>query len=364
MSRVQIPILLLVILILRHQIQALVMEGVEGRKHQKQIAIDVVGKRGMCKGRGGEDATIRDQNASLKGVLIALSDLETDSGISESDDDVAHPQESAPAAFINSLHDEIKSSEDPGVRVQLLKGTKVLAHGEVQVLVPDEVRGKVRGCEVSVLLDDTAGKPIEVIQGVREGALPVKPLSLLLLALPLMEEEIFKNETGLGKFNNLYNPDEMSSVLLTLKLSWNARYSGYRDGEKTFGLSLLCVHNMLTLYQSRRSRSRSISRSPHHSNSRDRDQNRSPRHGRSPVDGRSSVSEVQSRLGPRGGASHPSDKKCSRSRSRSRSLSRSASSADGSPRSASLLKRKSYSLLADVDPALQLGTGAWFLMEI
>ncbi|KAF9619855.1 hypothetical protein IFM89_009606 [Coptis chinensis] len=130
----------------------------DGRRRRKKTSKTNSRRRGRKK-RMGSDSS---------------SDLETDSGISESDDDVAHPQESAPAAFINSLHDEIKSSEDPGVRVQLLKGTKVLAQGEVQVLVPEEVRGKVRGCEVSVLLDDTAGKPIEVIQGVREGALPVK----------------------------------------------------------------------------------------------------------------------------------------------------------------------------------------------
>ncbi|PIA31612.1 hypothetical protein AQUCO_04900127v1 [Aquilegia coerulea] len=93
-------------------------------------------------------------------------------------------------------------------------------------------------------------------------------------------------------------------------------------------------------YQSRRSLSRSISRSPRRNHGRDKDRSRSPIRSRSPDDRRASMSErLRSRLGPRGNESQLSDKKLSsRSRSqsplgsRSRSSSKSASSADGNSR--------------------------------
>ncbi|XP_043725634.1 peptidyl-prolyl cis-trans isomerase CYP63-like isoform X2 [Telopea speciosissima] len=85
-------------------------------------------------------------------------------------------------------------------------------------------------------------------------------------------------------------------------------------------------------YRSRRSRSRSISRSPVGYRGRGRDRSQSPRHSRSPVNERPTISDkLRSRLGPRDDDRLP-EKGRSRSNSRSRrNSSHSRSSADAGP---------------------------------
>jgi len=94
-------------------------------------------------------------------------------------------------------------------------------------------------------------------------------------------------------------------------------------------LLLFLAHYLCGRYQSRRSRSRSISRSPVKYRSRGRDHSLSPRRGRSPIaDCRPAVSDrLRSRLGPRGNC-HVAERGRSRSRSRARGSSASRSDDD------------------------------------
>lgn len=79
-------------------------------------------------------------------------------------------------------------------------------------------------------------------------------------------------------------------------------------------------------YQRRRSRSRSVSRSPRAYRGRNRVPSQSPMRDPSPSDNRPAISErLRSRLGPQGDDQRPSDKGKFRSRSRSRGSSESGS---------------------------------------
>ncbi|KAF9606512.1 hypothetical protein IFM89_025885 [Coptis chinensis] len=368
----------------------------DGRRRRKKTSKTNSHRRGRKKRDVRRERRRRRHNKRSKRKSKrgsdSSSDLETDSGISESDDDVAHPQESAPAAFINSLHDEIKSSEDPAVDkhppqpisrkadidqqkkdgLKLAKDDSSHEEGEFAQEKGDHLNN---GHDTEMKSDKIANKypdsdnessksrsssPTPKRESKKEPSrkAPEPPVAssrgvCLEVVLQMAIRSIIRRGRGFteryASARKYRTPSPERSPPRPYRYGGRNiqernrdRYSGYRGYRERSPLRRIWSpprRRSPARYQSRRSRSRSISRSPRHSNGRVRDHSRSPRHSRSSVDGRSSVSErLQSRLGPRGGESHPSDKNRSRSRSkspsrsRSRSLSRSASSADGSPR--------------------------------
>ncbi|KAF9599340.1 hypothetical protein IFM89_036638 [Coptis chinensis] len=335
----------------------------DGRRRRKKTSKTNSHRRGRKKWDVRRERRRRRHNKRSKRKSKrgsdSSSDLETDSGISESDDDVAHPQESAPAAFINSLHNESSKSRSSSPTPKRYQSTSPRRSSGTSPRRSPRKSSRLRSISPAGRYNrqtnrSYSGSPRR--SPPRKAPEPPVASSRRSLSRSRSPDGNPKRIRRGRGFTERYasarkyrTPSPERSPPRPYRYGGRNiqernrdRYSGYRGYRERSPLRRIWSpprRRSPARYQSRRSRSRSISRSPRHSNGRVRDHSRSPRHSRSSVDGRSSVSErLQSRLGPRGGESHPSDKKRSRSRSkspsrsRSRSLSRSASSADGSPR--------------------------------